>query len=215
MHPLHQALVDAAGGSFPPVDGVVEVHAPLRTGHHCVFEFTGHSFVLTDRPSDDVMERGAHGFGATSHPDLLRWLVADNGWIGNHDAVLVALGTGGGTLPQRHDLDDHPRVRRSRRHRHDVRVHGDETGFVTIGRGLVDRVELAVELFDGTAAASGHGRALISHGRALVEPDTLLWAQVAPGNAASLRAFLASGFRPIGAETLLIPEERGSDTDAS
>jgi RimJ/RimL family protein N-acetyltransferase len=31
-----------------------------------------------------------------------------------------------------------------------------------------------------------------------------VFAQVAPGNAASLRAFLAAGFRPIGSEVLFL-----------
>jgi RimJ/RimL family protein N-acetyltransferase len=30
-----------------------------------------------------------------------------------------------------------------------------------------------------------------------------VWAQIAPANAASVRAFLAAGFRPVGAEALL------------
>jgi hypothetical protein len=32
-----------------------------------------------------------------------------------------------------------------------------------------------------------------------------LWAQVAPANTASLRAFLAAGYRPVGAEVLFGP----------
>jgi RimJ/RimL family protein N-acetyltransferase len=32
-----------------------------------------------------------------------------------------------------------------------------------------------------------------------------LWAQVAPANVASLRAFLAAGYRPVGAEVLFGP----------
>ena len=32
-----------------------------------------------------------------------------------------------------------------------------------------------------------------------------LWAQVAPANTASLRAFLAAGYRPVGAEVLFAP----------
>ena len=36
-----------------------------------------------------------------------------------------------------------------------------------------------------------------------VPEGTPLWAQIAPGNAASVRAFLAAGFRPVGAEALL------------
>jgi hypothetical protein len=34
---------------------------------------------------------------------------------------------------------------------------------------------------------------------------SLVPAQVAPGNAASVRAFLAAGYRPVGAEVLLVP----------
>jgi hypothetical protein len=33
--------------------------------------------------------------------------------------------------------------------------------------------------------------------------DAPLWAQIAPGNAASVRAFLAAGYVPVGAEALL------------
>jgi hypothetical protein len=33
----------------------------------------------------------------------------------------------------------------------------------------------------------------------------VIWAQVAPGNAASVRAILAAGFSPVGAEALLVP----------
>jgi hypothetical protein len=117
--------------------------------------------------------------------------------------VLVAPGTGGGSLPERKDLDDHPRVLRSREHRRDVRVFGDETGLVTIGRGLVGRLELAVELFVQSEQRGRSGLRLIEAARALVPAGDLVWAQVAPGNAASLRAFLRSGFVPVGAETLI------------
>jgi hypothetical protein len=37
----------------------------------------------------------------------------------------------------------------------------------------------------------------------LVPGGQPLWAQIAPGNAASVRAFLAAGFLPVGAEALL------------
>ncbi|HKN96305.1 MAG TPA: hypothetical protein VJX10_04235, partial [Pseudonocardiaceae bacterium] len=39
----------------------------------------------------------------------------------------------------------------------------------------------------------------------------LVWAQAAPGNAASVRAALAAGFRPVGAEVLLRPPSPWSD----
>jgi hypothetical protein len=203
VHELHRVLLEAADGNFPPVDGGVDVAAPMVGDHHAVVEFTGHSFVLTDRDRNDVLARGADGFGGASHPDVLRWLAGPDGWIGSHDAVLAARGTGGGRLAERDDLEEHPRVVRSRRHRRSVAVYGDSTGVVTIGRGLVDRLEVSVEVFpDGSAGA---GRRLIGEALARVPAGEIVFAQGAPGNAASLRAFLSCGFRPIGAETLLVP----------
>jgi RimJ/RimL family protein N-acetyltransferase len=162
--------------------------------------------VLTDRDPDEVRARGADGFGGASQPDLLRWLAGPHGSIGSHDAVLVARGLGdggdGGPL-ERFDLGDHPRVVRSRAHRRDVRVYANPTGLVTIGRGLVDRLEVSVETFDGQPA--GSGRELIRAGLQRIPAGGTVFAQVAPGNAASLRAFLSCGFVPIGAETLLTP----------
>jgi len=203
VHELHRVLLDAVDGRFPAVDGGVDIVAPMAGDHHAVVEFTGHSFVLTDRDRDDVRARGADGFGGASHPDLLRWLAGPDGWIGSHDAVLAARGIGGGRLAGRDDLDDHPRVVRSRHHRRDVDVYGDETGVVTIGRGLVDRLEVSVEVFP--AGMAGAGRRLIVEALGLVPAGEIVFAQVAPGNAASLRAFLSCGFAPIGAETLLLP----------
>ncbi len=47
----------------------------------------------------------------------------------------------------------------------------------------------------------GLGRALVAAARRLAgEP---VWARVAAGNARSLRAFQAAGYRPVGSEALL------------
>lgn len=209
MHPLREVLIEAGHGRFPPADGSVEVFPPDPHGACAVVELTGRAYVLTERDPAGVVARGADGFGGASQPDLLRWLAGPEGWIGSHDAVLVARGSASPALPpprsplrRRHDLDDHPRVVRSRHHRHDVEVHGDDHGFVTIGWGLVDRREMSVELLDPSASGRGAGRRLIQAGLALVPVDELVWAQVAPGNATSLRSFLSCGFAPIGAETL-------------
>jgi RimJ/RimL family protein N-acetyltransferase len=211
VHPLHEVLISAAEGRFPPIDGGVEVLPCEPGGACCVVEPTGHSFVLTDRSIDELLARGADGFGGASKPDVVRFLAGPDGWIGSHDAVLVARGTGepatkGFTtaLSARGDLDDHPRVERSRRHRRDVKVFGDDAGFVTLGRGLVGRLEISVELLEPSNHGRGAGRRLIRAGLDLVPADSLVWGQVAPGNAASLRAFLACGFVPIGAETLIL-----------
>ena len=49
----------------------------------------------------------------------------------------------------------------------------------------------------------GSRPALARAARHLVPAGEPLWAQVAPANAASVRAFLAAGFTPVGAEVLL------------
>lgn len=205
MHPLLGVLTAAAEGRFPPADGVVEVHRPGPDGTAAVVELTGHAYVLTERDPGDVRERVGDAFGGAGAPDFLRWLAGPAGWIGSHDVVLVARGRGGGSLKPQADLEAHPRVERARRHRRDVEVYGDDAGFVVFGRGLVDRRELSVELLPGAQDGAGHGRRLIADGLSLVPAGTLVWAQVAPGNAASLRAFLACGFVPIGAEVLIDP----------
>ena len=66
------------------------------------------------------------------------------------------------------------------------------------------RLEISVELLDAEPSA-GAGGELIVAGLDRAPADELVWAQVAPGNAASLRAFLRGGFTPIGAETLIEP----------
>jgi hypothetical protein len=219
VHPLYAALAAAADGTFPPVDGLVEVCEPDESGTVAAVEFTGHSFVLTSHTERDVLGRGANGFGGSTHPDLLRWLAGPDGTIGSHDAVLVGRGRGAGgqdddgSLRERTDLDDHPRVARARHHRRDVRVLGDERGLVTLGTGLVGRREMSVELFDPQTASRGAGRELIRQALGLVPADAPVWAQVAPGNAASLRAFLRCGFVPIGAEVLI--DARSVDPPAS
>ena len=162
-------------------------------------------------PSTEVVDRGANGFGGAGQPDLLRWLAGPGGAIGSHDAVLVARGTGGRTvngLAARDDLDAHPRVVRARRHRRNVRVFGDERGLVTLGHGLVGRLEISVELLGTATASSGAGRELIAAGLDQAPAGAVVWAQVAPGNAASLRAFLGAGFTPVAAEVLIHPSPR-------
>lgn len=201
-HPLLIMLEAAAHGRFPAADGRVDVMPPDHHGAHAIVEFTGHAVVLTDRGAGDVVFRDTDAFGGIVQPSVVLELAGDRP-IGSHDVVLVRRGRGGGeTLPESDAYDDHPRVARARAHRSDVTVHGDERGLVTIGRGLVGRIELSVEL-TGTERQRGVGPELIAAGLANVDADELVWAQVAPGNAASLRAFLTCGFVPVAAEILL------------
>jgi hypothetical protein len=201
-HPLAGVLRAAARGVFPPDGGLAELLPPDAAGTCAVVSFTGHAYVLTQLPPDALTDLALDGYGAATHPRALLRLGGD-GAIGSLDVVLVRPGAGGHTtVAERTDLEHHPRVQRARHHRRHVRVLGDERGFVTIGRGLVDRIELSVELLDH-AHGSGAGRQLIDAGLSSISPDEIVFAQVAPGNAASLRAFLACGFRPIGSEVLI------------
>ena len=123
------------------------------------------------------------------------------------DAVLVAPRpprTPGIAL--RPAASDHPRVLRARLHRSGVRVWGtpDGAGLLTLGRGVADRWEVSLEV-EPAAQRRGLGTALAAAAPALVPDGAPLWAQVAPANTASLRAFLAAGYRPVGAEVLFGP----------
>ena len=160
--------------------------------------------MLADVEARELRRVGADGYGGASKPDVLQWLAGPAGTVGSVDVVLVATARPGPTVGRRGDLAEHPRVRRAADHRRDVEVYGDDAGLVVLGRGLVGRRELAVELFD-PSRGGGHGRRLIRAGLARLRPGERCWAQVAPGNAASLRAFLACGFVPVGSEVLIEP----------
>jgi hypothetical protein len=203
-HPLAAVLDAAAAGSFPPPDGEVEVMPADGWGWSAIIALTGHAYVLANVDPAALRAAGADGYGGASHPAVQRLVAGPSGAIGSVDAMLAGRAAAGPVLPRRRDLDDHPRVRRAVAHRREVEVYGDDAGLVVVGRGLVDRYELAVELFDPSAAGgAGHGRRLIRAGLASLAPGEVCWAQVSPGNAASLRAFLACGFVPIGSEILI------------
>jgi L-amino acid N-acyltransferase YncA len=68
-----------------------------------------------------------------------------------------------------------------------------------LGRGLAGRLEASFEV-EPAQRSRGLGRALALAARSMVPEGEPLFAQVTPGNAGSLRAVLAAGFRPIGGE---------------
>ena len=158
----------------------------------------------------DPAELGPSAPTATAgrrHADVLRWLAGPGGEIGSLDALLVGRGEAGPVLPRRDDLDDHPRVRRAREHRRDVEVYGDDAGLVVLGRGLVGPAgdRRRAPSTRRRPAAPGTAAADPRRPGAPRRPASRCWAQVSPGNAQSLRAFLACGFVPIGSEVLLHP----------
>jgi GNAT superfamily N-acetyltransferase len=107
-------------------------------------------------------------------------------------------------LPERFDAADHPRVRYATSLRQAVRVYGDERGLITLSAGLAGRRELSVEVAPH-GQGRGWGRSLLTDALGLVPPGEPVFAAVSPGNARSLRAFLAVGFVPIGSEVIIRP----------
>ena len=209
---LAAVLADVGCGRFPPPDGrtdVVPAPAPDRAA--CI-AFTAHSIVATDVDADEVRARLASHrdpFAASLAPELLVWLGERTSLrIGVTDVLLVARGAGdAGAAPE--DLvdasgDDHPRLARARERRTDVRAYAraDRRAVLAVGRGLAGRWEVALEL-DESLRGAGIGRRLLGAALGLVGDGEPVWAQVSPGNARSLRAFLAAGFAPVGAEVLL------------
>lgn len=211
VHPVLTLLHRAADGDFPPADGGVAVTAALPAGLECVLAFTGYAVVATAVPEAEVLAHGPDGFGAAHSPDFLRWLAGPQGWLDSLDVTLVARGRGpavdgpfaGTRLPRRDDLAEHPRVRRARQLREQVTAYGDDRGVVTLGCGLAGRRELSIEV---TAPGHRAGRALLADALTLVPAGEPVFAAVAPGNARSLRAFLAADFTPVGGEVLIRPD---------
>jgi RimJ/RimL family protein N-acetyltransferase len=94
-------------------------------------------------------------------------------------------------------------VLRAQAHREGVCAYEitDGSATVVLGRGLAHRWEVAVEVVP-EARCRAVARGALMEARRLVGPSGVLFAQTAPANAASVRALLAAGFQPIGAEVL-------------
>lgn len=201
-HPLLAHYLAAADGDFPDVDGGVTILPPFDDGTECSVAMTGHAFIATALPAAALA--GADGFGGSMSPDVLRLLAGPDGEIGVLDATLVGRGTGLGG-PDVWEGPGHSRIDYARRWRRNVRVHGDERGFVTISAGLAGRPELSIEAGE---TSRGLGSSLLLDALGLFLEDEPVFAAVSPGNARSLRAFLAAGFTPIGSEVLIRPGTR-------
>jgi RimJ/RimL family protein N-acetyltransferase len=209
VHPLAVMLDEAAHGRFPEPDGTVHVFPPLTGSLDALVSFTGTFALAASVAQAEVDARVPRGeFSIPMSPAFVSWLCERVGArAATHDAVLVVISPGDGSseLVTAVDLSDHPRVQRALRYRRDVRAYAtaDGHGVVVLGRGITGRWEIAFEV-DESARGTGLGRALAAAGVGLLPAGTPVWAQVAPGNAASLRAVVAAGFRPVGSEILLV-----------
>lgn len=208
------AILDGvAAGRFPPADGGVTIVPQPSTRDAGVIGLTAHSVIFTDADPAWVTAQLPPGdLSAPLSPPFLHALSSRTG-LHVHTIDMVCLA---GPLPgkpgialAREPASDHPRVARALRYRDDVRSWRADGGVVTIGRGIAGRWETSVEVNPGDRG-KGLGRALALAARHLVPGGSPVWAQISPANAASVRAFLAAGFRPVAAEALLKDAELGA-----
>lgn len=173
-----------------------------------VLAFTAHAVVFLDEDPrwvhDTLAAVPCDALAAPMNPYFLMALLERTGRRAETiDAMLVGSPLPGQPpLPLREITDgDHPRIVYARGRRDDVRAWTTDGGVLVLGRGVGGRLEVSVEI-DEDVRHRGLGRALVAAARHLTtEP---LWAQVAPGNARSMRAFLAAGYRPVGSEAVLL-----------
>jgi GNAT superfamily N-acetyltransferase len=200
-------LAEAARGRFPPFDGMVDVVESPGPPCDALVAFTGHYVLAADVDAAEVAERWPPGeLSLPFSPRSLQWLAEQIGRRPlTHDALLVSAGDGSGAPPWLHRDDgvEHPRVDRASRFRsiEGVWTVAGDAGLVMVGRGLCGRWEVGYEV-EPDHRGDGLGRRLVAAARGLVPAGEPLWAQVAPGNAASMRSTLAAGFVPVGAEVL-------------
>ncbi len=204
---LAALLADAAHGRFPAPDGGYEVHPAPVGAAAAVVSFSAHHVIAADVDETWVRSRleGA-GIAEAMRPGFLAALAAEVGAEPNDlDVVLAATGLEGSPALVL-GRAGHPRAQRALLHREDVRVLEDREGLTTVilGRGLAGRLEVSMEV-DETARGQGRARAALVEARKVAGPGEVLFAQTAPGNAASLRTLLAAGFVPIGGEMLFYP----------
>ncbi|MEU5999271.1 MULTISPECIES: GNAT family N-acetyltransferase [unclassified Streptomyces] len=206
------AILDAAAlGQFPPPDGTTTVVPQPCHRDAGVIAFTAHSVVFTDEDPRWVHATLAaldcDPLAATMNPLFLAAFMERTGrTTDTTDLLTVAAALPGGPGPavglREIDDPDHPRVVRARKRRDDVRVWAaDGGGVLVLGRGLAGRWEAAIEVSEDVRHR-GLGRALALAARHLVPGGAPVWSQQSAGNARSVRAFQAAGYRPVGAEAL-------------
>ncbi len=212
---LRRILVKAARGRFPPGDLGVDVLGPPPGRSDAVVAFSGHNLVAAAVPPDEVRAHLAGDDpGEPMSPPFLTWLGSRLGTEpGSLDVVLAAFADpAAGASPHlvpRTDRDGHDRVRRARSYRSALSVYSppDCDDLVIVGRGLAGRLEVSLEV-DPARRGRGIGASLAARARSLAPHGEPIFAQVAPGNVASLRAFLAAGYRPICSEVLFLRRGR-------
>ncbi|MEH0982449.1 GNAT family N-acetyltransferase [Micromonospora sp. CPCC 205556] len=207
---LGDILDAAARGHFPSPDGGTTVVPQPSHRDAGVIAFTAHSVVFTDEDPEWVRRTLAvldcDALAATMNPRFLGALLdRTRRSMDTIDLLTVATPLAGAPPLELIELvdADHPRGDRARKRRDDVRIWAADGGVVVLDRGVAGRWETAIEVDEG-CRHRGLGRALATAARHLVPDGQPVWSQQAAGNARSVRAFQAAGFRPVGAEALLL-----------
>ena len=205
---LADLLRGVADGTPPPTESELTVVQPPDERSVGVLAFPGQHIIVADVSAEWVRSwLAGDDLSEPFSPQFLGLLSAVTGRAaGNIDTVLVARAHGrrrGLELAEITD-SDHPRVARAKLHRAEVRAWACPGGLLVVGRGVAGRWEAAVEV-DAAVRGFGLGRGLFGAALGLLPEGESVWAQVAPGNAASLRALLAAGYRPVGGEVLFEP----------
>jgi GNAT superfamily N-acetyltransferase len=217
------ALLDsAADGEFPAADGGVLVLPQPSDRDAGVISMTGYAVIFADADPDWLIAQLPPGDLAAPLSAMFLHTLSERLGRQTHSVdMLTCADPLAGPPPRDFGLTEltagtdernsaaadgaehaHPRIARALRHRDDVRAWQARGGVVMLGRGVAGRYEVAVEV-DPAYRGRGLGAGLATAARHLVPDGVPVWAQIAPGNAASVRAFLAAGFRPVGAEALL------------
>jgi len=203
---LAALLSEVAAGTYPAADGSVTIMPQPSPRDAGVIDLTAHAVIFADADPDWIRDLLPPGdlSGAVA-PRFLQALAERTGRRAQSTDMLTVTTSRPGppAIELMPDADPaHPRIARALRYREDVRAWQTDGGVLLIGRGVAGRWEVAIEV-DADHRGKGLGRDLAAAARHLVPGGAPLWAQIAPGNAASVRAFLAAGFTPVGAEALL------------
>lgn len=207
---LRRLLEDCAAGRFPPADGATWVVRSPEGPVHAVLAFTAHHVVAADvDPGEVAAHLDPDDIAAPMGAPFLAWLGRRLGAIPGTLDVVLAARAGAGAPPFPDEIretvvdDRRDRAGRALLYRSEVRAWetADGHGLLVVGRGLDGRWEASFEVAP-EARGRGLGRTLAAVSMLAVPRGERVFMQVAPGNVASLRAVLAAGFRPIGAEVL-------------
>jgi hypothetical protein len=224
---LKAVLDDVEAGRLPPADGTIRVVPQPAPEQAAVVAFTAHILIAADiepewaaelLPPGDLSEPLNPPFlGAVCERlkrrvncvDMVTYASALPGepplaLQRIDDGCVYPAPTGYARTGPPHSC--HPRVRRAHVYRSDVSVWTlpDGAGVLILGRGLAGRWEAAFEV-EPAHQGRGLGRLLAQSARHVLPAGAPgVWAQVSPGNAASVRTLLAAGYLPVGSEALLV-----------